>query len=230
VKPTRKSPARKKTPVKSGAPERPKRVRRNPERLIAAILNAAIEEFSNHGFSGARIDRISKRANTVDRMLYYYFGNKERLYEAVLEEVYRNLIEEQRQFVPPEGDPVNGMDELITHMWEHYMNHPEFIRLVMSENLLYGRYIRQSEHIKQVSFPLVRIIDEILKSGKKKNIFRPDADTNFILMTIMSMGFFYVSNQYTYTYWLSKELTPNLRSDAWLGHMKTVIFDHLMVR
>lgn len=226
----RKSPAKKKATPKSGVPERPKRVRRNPEKLIASILNAAVEEFASHGFSGARIDRISKRANTVDRMLYYYFGNKEHLYEAVLEDVYGKLTEAQRQFVLPKDDPVAAMDQLITHMWEHYTNHPEFIRLVMSENLLYGRYIRQSENIRKVSFPLVEIVGGILTNGKEKKIFRADADTNFTLMTIMSMGFFYVSNQYTYSYWLSKDLPPGLHGDGWLAHMKSVIFDHLLIR
>ncbi len=223
---TRKSPPRRKSPVKSATPRRPAKTRRDPERLTAAILDAAMAEFSEHGFSGARIDRISKGAGTVDRMLYYYFGNKERLYQAVLEEAYRRLVEAQRHFVPPE-DPVLGMKALITQMWEYYRDHPEFIRLVMSENLLKGRYIQQSETIRQVSLPLVHSVETVLRNGQQKGLFRTDVDARFVLMTIMSMGFFHVSNQYTYGFWLSDTVTPPVRGDDWLAHMKAVVLDHL---
>ncbi len=223
---TRKSPSRKKTPVKSAASRRPGKVRRDPERLTAAILDAALAEFSEHGFAGARVDRISKGAGTVDRMLYYYFGNKERLYQAVLEEAYRRLVDAQRHFVPPE-DPVRGMEALITQMWEYYRDHPEFIRLVMSENLLKGRYIQQSETIRQVSLPLIHSVETLLRKGREKGLFRDDADAHFVLMTIMAMGFFHVSNQYTYGFWLSDTVTPPVRGDDWLAHMQAVVLDHL---
>lgn len=222
----RKSPSRKKTPVKSAAPRRPGKVRRDPERLTAAILDAAMAEFSAHGFAGARVDRISKGAGTVDRMLYYYFGNKERLYQAVLEEAYRRLVDAQRHFVPPE-DPVRGMEALITQLWEYYRDHPEFVRLVMSENLLKGRYIQQSETIRQVSLPLIHSVEAVLDSGRRKGLFRADADARFVLMTIMSMGFFQVSNQYTYGFWLADTATPPVRGDDWLAHMQAVVLDHL---
>ncbi len=55
------------------------------------ILEAATEEFANHGYGGARVERISRRARTVDRMLYYYFGSKEKLFRAVLEGAYERL-------------------------------------------------------------------------------------------------------------------------------------------
>ena len=61
---------------------------RNPERTRGAILAAAVAEFTSKGLSGARIDRIAKRARVNKRMIYYYFGDKERLYIAVLEETY----------------------------------------------------------------------------------------------------------------------------------------------
>ena len=61
----------------------------NPRKLDAArtredILAVAGEEFAEHGLSGARVDAIAARMRTTKRMIYYYFGSKERLYLAVL--------------------------------------------------------------------------------------------------------------------------------------------------
>jgi len=67
------------------------RRKRDPEGMQRKILDAATEEFASQGFGGARVERISRRARTVDRMLYYYFGSKEKLFRTVLEEAYQQL-------------------------------------------------------------------------------------------------------------------------------------------
>ena len=67
------------TPVKtdSGA-------KRNPDRTRERILSAALREFAAKGFAGARVDVIARRAAINKRMLYHYFGNKEKLFRAIL--------------------------------------------------------------------------------------------------------------------------------------------------
>ena len=59
-------------------------VGKNPERTRANIIDVATAEFAERGLSGARVDRIAERTQTSKRMLYYYFGDKEGLYRAVL--------------------------------------------------------------------------------------------------------------------------------------------------
>jgi AcrR family transcriptional regulator len=219
--------ARARKTAATGAPTRPAKSRRSPEELNARILDAAIVEFSEHGFSGGRIDRISKRAKTVDRMLYYYFGNKERLYQAVLEHVYAAMIGAQRNFVTPPDDPVAGMRQLIAHSWEHYSTHPELVRLLMTENLMRGKHIRKSPTIKDVSFPLVETVNGILEAGQAKRLFRKDVEPEFVLMSIMSLAFFYVSNHYTCSQWLGVDLADDARRAAWLEHITDVVLTHL---
>ena len=208
----------------SGAPTRPVSGRRSPEDVQARILEAATSEFAEYGYAGARVDRISAGAKTVDRMLYYYFGNKERLYKAVLEHTYAGMISAERDFVMPQDDPARGMRELIQHTWELYVSTPDLIRLIMNENLLRGKYIKQMKGIKQVSMPLVEVLEQILQQGRKKGIFRRDVPTQTVLMTIMSLGFFYVSNQYTISQWLVFEAGEEERRASWLQHMVDVIF------
>jgi AcrR family transcriptional regulator len=194
--------------------------------MEARILDAAIEEFSEHGFAGARIERISQRAGTVDRMLYYYFGNKERLYQATLETIYARMIHAQREFVTPD-DPVAGMRQLVLHSWDHYYAHPELVRVLMNENLLRGKYVRQSEQVKPTSFPLVETVESLLASGRAKGVFRDDVSPEHMLMTIMSLGFFYLSNQYTCAAWMGNDLMTRQRRDSWREHICEVVLTFL---
>jgi AcrR family transcriptional regulator len=224
--PTKKSPA---SAAAKGGPTRPVRSRRSPDEVTARILEAAIFEFSEHGFSGARVDQISKRAKTVDRMLYYYFGNKERLYEAVLEHVYENMMDAQRAFVFADVDPVAGMREVIAHSWEHYLAHPELVRLLMSENLLRGKYIQKSTKIRKFSHPLLETVRDLLESGKKKKLFKSDLNPEIVLLTIMSLAYFFNSNFYTCEHWLGPVMIGQERRDQWLEHISNVVLDYVML-
>lgn len=219
--------ARKKATGAAGAPTRPVRRRRSPEEVQARILAAALSEFAEHSFSGARVDRISKRAKTVDRMLYYYFGSKERLYQTVLEHAYAQLITAQRNFVVDEADPVQGMRQLVRLSWEHYRDHPELVRLLQTENMLRAKYLRKSTRIKGTLMPLVERAAELLALGQRAGVFRRDADAQRTLMTVMSLGFFYLSNQYTTAYWLDADLMQPQRLDAWSEHICDVVLAHL---
>lgn len=226
------SPARKRTissgSVKSvGEPTRSAQRRRSPEEVQARILLSASVEFAEHSFSGARIDRISKRAKTVDRMIYYYFGSKERLYQAVLEQSYAELIAAQRNFEFDETDPVNGMRQLVSQSWRHYLNHPQLVRLLVTENLLRAKYLKKSSRIKGMLMPLVERASTVLAAGQKAGLFRQDAEPQFILMTVMSLGFFYLSNQFTTAHWLDVDLMESGRLLAWEQHICDVVLDHL---
>ena len=74
------------------SPTKPERVR-DAERTRADLLAVATEVFAESGYSGARVDEIAERTRTTKRMIYYYFGGKEGLYMAVLEQAYRGIRE-----------------------------------------------------------------------------------------------------------------------------------------
>ncbi len=215
------------SPKAPRGPARPLRRRRSPDDVQARILNAAVSEFAEHSFSGARIDRISKSASTVDRMIYYYFGSKELLYQAALERTYEVLIADQKQLDVNDLDPTEGLRQLIRQSCEHYRVHPEFVRLVMTENLLRGQFLRKSLKVKGTLLPLVERIRHLIATGKKKKVFRQDADPEKILMTVMSLGFFYVANQFTTSLWLDADLMDRTHYDAWVDHVCEVVTNHV---
>ena len=193
------------------------------------ILEAAVREFSQNGLSGGRIDRISRQAGTVDRMLYYHFGNKERLFRTVLEHVYAQLVQAQRNFAVDADDPVASMRELIAYSWDHYIEHPELVRLVITENLHGGRHIRTSSVIRNLSLPLIEAMTDLVESGQAKGLFRADVDSRDVLLTIFALGFFYVSNHHTLSEWMGVDLMEEGRRAHWREHITRVVLDFLRV-
>src|ERR1700722_13238552 len=93
---------RKNPPTKKHSDAKLKQVR-NPIKSKQAILDAAHREFCQHGYSGGRVENIAKRSKANLRMIYHYFGDKERLYLAVIEVAYLRLrtLESQLDFTHP---------------------------------------------------------------------------------------------------------------------------------
>src|SRR5688572_28075587 len=81
------------------------------------ILRAATKIFAKSGFAGGRIDQISKAANSYDRMIYYYFGSKEDLFIAVLEEMYRKFNEAEMKLELSADEPEESLKAVIAFMW-----------------------------------------------------------------------------------------------------------------
>jgi TetR/AcrR family transcriptional regulator len=79
---------------------------RNPERTRERILAAALKEFAAHGFAGARVDAIARRADINKRMLYHYFGDKEDLFKAVLR---RKISERDAWAEASSGEPTETL-------------------------------------------------------------------------------------------------------------------------
>jgi len=214
-------------PIRSKTPARPKR---NPEAMQRRILEAATAEFASHGYGGARVERISGRAGTVDRMLYYYFGSKEGLFRAVLEGVYERLGEAEQQLHLTETDPVKGMRQLVAFTWNYYLDHPAFIRLLNTENLHGGQHVKKSKRVKALSFPLLSIVTDLLARGAALGKFRRSVDPVQIYVTIAALGYFYLANRYTLSRFLGVDLMTASRRKAWLAHITEVVLTHISLR
>ena len=217
-------------PMKSGkarATAKPAPRRRKPRRDAEAtrerIFAAATREFASHGFGGARVDRISRRARTFDRMLYYHFGNKEQLFRVVLEGAYENLWAAEERLDLARADPVEAIRELVAFTWQYYVDHPEFVRLLNSENLQRGKNVRRSSRVGKLSSPFIRIIEDLLARGAREGVFRQGVDPVKLYITIAALGYFYVSNRYTLTHFLGVDLMGDKERKAWLQHITGVV-------
>lgn len=170
---------------------------RDPVRTRAAILAAATREFAAKGLNGARVDTIAKRARANKRMIYHYFGDKEGLYLAVLEETYTAIRTAEIGLAFDHHDPLDGMRELVEFTWNYFLDHPEFLSLLGTENLHRSRYLKQSRRIRDLHFPLVGMISGLLVRGEAMGVIRSGIDPVHLYITIAALGFFYLANRYT---------------------------------
>lgn len=214
---------------KSPARRRPSSTR-DPERTRAVILNAAIAEFTSKGLSGARIDHIAKRANVNKRMIYYYFTNKEGLYIAVLEETYTAIRTAEIGLNLTGRDPVDGMRELVEFTWHYFIDHPEFLSLLATENFNRARYLKSSRRIRELHSPLIGIISQLLERGTRAGVFRTGIDPVQLYITIASLGFFYLSNRHTLSTIFGRDLSAREALDERGQHVVEVVFDYLAPR
>jgi len=173
------------------------KIKRDPEGTRRRILLAAAEEFAAGGLFGARVDQIARRAETNERMLYYYFGSKEQLFTAVLEHALSALVEAERTLELDGVAPIEAMTRLAHFVWDYYRDHPELLRLINNENLHEARYIKGSNRIRELISPIVATLTAILDRGQKAGLFRPDVDPLKFYVTLSGLGYYIVSNRFT---------------------------------
>lgn len=170
------------------------------------ILRAATKEFAKHGLAGGRIDQISKAAKSHDRMIYYYFGSKEGLFIAVIEDAYRRFNEAESKVALKMDDPVEDLKTLVRFMWSYYQKKPEFITLLNSENLHRGKHISKSMRAREYSSPAISVLSQVLAAGIEMNIFRRDIRARDIYLMSAALAYFYVSNRFTLSAFLGEDL------------------------
>ncbi|MBB3542367.1 MULTISPECIES: TetR/AcrR family transcriptional regulator [unclassified Rhizobium] len=203
--------------VRRQSPERV--LQRDPERTRAAILEAATKEFAENGIGGARVDAIAERAGTNKRMLYHYFGDKEQLYLRVLEEAYVGIRTAERELHIGDRTPEEGIGELALFTWRYFLKHPEFLSLLGTENLHRARWLRQSVRLKELHSHLIGELADVLERGKKAGVFIANADPLNVYLTIASLGYFYLSNQYTLSTIFGRDLAEPGNLNAWERHI-----------
>jgi AcrR family transcriptional regulator len=177
--------------VKEGAS-----ITRNPAQTRMRILNAATVEFASHGLNGARVDEIAARAGTNKRMIYHYFGNKDGLFAAVLEEAYTMFQEAQHAAAADVLDPLTSLTKIVEATWAFYRDQPEFTVLMNDENVHRASHLRHCFTLKRRAPKVVALINETLARGKALGVFR-DIDPEHLSLTIDALCYHYFSNRFT---------------------------------
>jgi AcrR family transcriptional regulator len=180
---------------------------RDAERTRAELLDVATAVFAEQGYSGARVDEIAERTRTTKRMIYYYFGGKEQLYMAVLENAYRGIREAEQRLQVDHVDPIDAIRALAELTFDHHIDHDAFIRLVSIENIHRGEFIGRLESLRTLSRPATSLLDRILGDGRAQGVFREDVDALDVHIVISSYCVFQVANRYTFGYLFDIDFT-----------------------
>lgn len=171
--------------------------KRNPEVTRAAILQAALEEFSEVGHSGARVDRIAKRAGVSKPMIYDYFGDKNAIYAAALREAYVQIREAEKELNLETLAPDQAIRALVRFTMGHFWNNPWFIRMLNTENLMGGETIRSLEDAADIQSVLLAHLEDLLAKGRSAGMFRDDVGAVQLYIFVASLCWFPISNMHT---------------------------------
>jgi AcrR family transcriptional regulator len=175
----------------------PKKKPRNPDDTKRRILAAAKVEFAKKGLGGARVDDIAARAKANKRMMYHYFGNKDDLFAYVVEDAYAEFREREAALELDALDPVAAIKALIAFIWKYFLDNPEFITLVNSENLHKARHIKKSQRMQEMSRSFVGRMQNLLERGAKAGLFRKGLDPVQVNISIAAVGYYYLTNRFT---------------------------------
>ena len=196
----------------------------NPDATRTEILTAATREFSEKGLSGARVDEIAERTQINKRMIYYYFESKEGLYRAVLERCYGHIRMSESAMDLKSLSPEDALRQLVRHTFDYHSMHPDFVRLVMNENIHQGAYIGDIASIKTRNRHVLATLRELLDRGIDAGTFRADIDPIELHMSISALCFYNVSNRYTF----SRIFDRDMSSPEAITARREVVVDMIM--
>ncbi|WP_306132364.1 TetR/AcrR family transcriptional regulator [Roseivivax marinus] len=172
--------------------------KQDPEAVRADILAAARAEFAEHGLSGARVDRIVRNTATSKRMVFYYYGDKEGLYRAVLEEAYARVRAQEEELDLEGLDPDAALRRLVRFTFDHHRANPDFIRLVAIENVHRARHLLEIPSLAQTNRAVIDKLERICAAGIASGLFRSDVSALRLHWQISALCFFNISNRATF--------------------------------
>ncbi|MGA2129248.1 MAG: TetR/AcrR family transcriptional regulator [Xanthobacteraceae bacterium] len=181
--------------------------RRNPAASRDKIMKTARAEFARHGFAGARIARIVANSGSNPRMVYHYFGSKSALYIAVLEDALGDLRSKELLLDVEHLDPLEGLLQLFDFMNSHFEAHQDLVRLLVTENLQTGRYMRKSARIREMSFPVLEMIARFLTRGTTGGQLAAGLDPLRLYVMMVALTQFHLSNVHTLSIIFARDLS-----------------------
>ena len=135
------------------------------------IKKAALKEFAQNGFEGARVDRIAQKAKINKAMIYYHYKSKENLYETVLTDVCKTIFLRLTNTLSDEKSPDEQFDLIINEYIEFIRTvDADFMKMMLRELSSGGKYFKKLV-LPGVIVPVMKIVQEIISSGIKQGIF-----------------------------------------------------------
>ncbi len=185
----------------------------DPARTMSDIIAVATDEFADKGLSGARIDEIAALTQTSKRMIYYYYGSKEGLYLAVLEDAYARARSAESGLHLDDAEPVEALKKLVSFSIDYKLAHPEFVRLVMTENIHSAEYLKLSKTAVHMNTPAIDLLKRIYDRGVASGDFRSGIEAFDLHMMISALSLYFVSNRPTIEVIFKRDITDKKEID-----------------
>lgn len=141
---------------------------RDAEATQAVILAAAQEEFAKHGLIAARTEAIAAKTGVAKSMIYYYFKDKEGLYQAVLERSHSDIHQTSQQLDLEHLAPEAALEKFLTALLDCVSRNPKLPMIMFHEAVQnQGQYYKRNS-----SLSIDKVLVEILERGVATGAFR----------------------------------------------------------
>lgn len=193
------------------------------------LLQAALACFARAGYSGTTVDEIVAAARVNKRMVYHYFGDKEKLYHAVLAEAYRSLELVEIDTLSHRTDFDALTEEIVRTYFNFLRDHPEFVRLLLWENLNDGAGLAQAD-FRLSKDPMLTALNRLLRDGIAAGRIRADMDARYLLISLIGLCLIYSSNRYTLSQSLRLDLGAEAVREAGIRHTTQLLLEGIKAR
>lgn len=169
--------------------------------LREKILQAAVLEFGDKGFEGARMDEIAKASGASKQVCYHHFKSKEDLFAQALKAAYkafRGTDEELRRKVKS-LDAEAALKVFVEHLFTPSIDTVRFQQIVHDENRFEGVHAAKLLEAQEAYGRLIEIIADILRRGAKEGVFREDLDPVQVYISLAGLFMFQITNAHTLT-------------------------------
>lgn len=168
--------------------------RRQPEASRDAILRAAVKEFADNGIAGARTDAIARAARVNKALLYYYYKDKEALYDAVLDGVFSSLKARVFEVLDSDLSPREKILGYVGSYFDYIASNPLYPKLVQREMMRAGSQSARLRHIVEDYFkPIFAKLTQVFAQGIQEGDFR-DVNPMHFVPSVIAMIVFYFSS------------------------------------
>lgn len=194
---------------------------RDRARTKGNILTAALREFAEKGYDGAKVQIIARAAGCNARLIYHYFENKDRLYVAVLRHIYGEIREREAELQLEALPPDQAVRRLTELTFDFFEKNTNFLSIIRSENLLGGRFVAEMPEIQKMSQPFLDKITSVLDRGAGSGVFRSGIDPLQLYVSIVALSAHHINARHT----LSATFGQDLASDRWRQERRRHIVD-----
>ncbi len=154
------------------------------------IFKASIEEFSEHGFDGGRVDRIAKRAGINKAMIYYHYKSKELLYEGLIKQITGDIYNSISSVSVTGESSMEKIFSIITAYTDYISSlDRKIFKMILREIAAGGMYFKKVA-IPNLVVPAFSLIEPIVKKGIKNGEIRDINIRYTFLQTIGGIIFF----------------------------------------
>ena len=163
--------------------------RTKSEAKTAAILKGAMKEFLQNGYAATSMDKVAKSAGVSKATVYSHFGDKESLFNAVMQDLVKDKFQQFMGLQKPqslEQDPQVVLSAMMTKMLANVQNNrsfQDFMRIIIGES---GRFPELAKaYVNNVAKPTIEILTKYLKSHPALKLEDPEATVRVMMGTMV---------------------------------------------